>query len=160
VTEELLVAASIEPDADGDGFGDETQDACPSQAGTQGQCVSNPPPPPPLTLGGAGVSGGKIFYTLSREATVSLALAKRVAGRKVKGRCVKPTRKNRRKKRCQRYAKIKVSFAAAPGAAGTNTLPLPKRNGRKLSRGRYRLRITATLTDGTKATTTVLFRVT
>ena len=35
---ELLVAATIEPDADGDGFGDETQDQCPTQATTQGAC--------------------------------------------------------------------------------------------------------------------------
>jgi hypothetical protein len=160
VTEELLAQATVEPDADGDGFGDETQDQCPSQAGTQGQCVSTPPPPPPLTLGGAGVSAGKITYTLSRAAKVSLALAKRVAGRKVNGRCVKPTRKNRRKKSCRRYANIKFSFAAAPGAAGTNTLPLPRRNGRRLARGRYRLTITATLDDGTKASATVRFRVT
>ena len=29
-TDQLLVQATIEPDADGDGFGDETQDQCPS----------------------------------------------------------------------------------------------------------------------------------
>ena len=51
-TEELLVQATIEPDADGDGFGDETQDQCPTQAGTHGPCVSNPPPPVALTLSG------------------------------------------------------------------------------------------------------------
>jgi hemolysin type calcium-binding protein len=33
------IAADIEPDADKDGFGDETQDLCPTQAGTQGPCV-------------------------------------------------------------------------------------------------------------------------
>jgi hemolysin type calcium-binding protein len=35
----LDIAASLEPDADKDGFGDETQDLCPTQAGTQGPCV-------------------------------------------------------------------------------------------------------------------------
>jgi Ca2+-binding RTX toxin-like protein len=35
---ENLYNADIEPDADGDGFGDETQDLCPKQAGTQGLC--------------------------------------------------------------------------------------------------------------------------
>jgi hypothetical protein len=35
----LLMQAHVEPDADGDGFGDETQDLCPSQAGTQGACI-------------------------------------------------------------------------------------------------------------------------
>jgi hypothetical protein len=33
------VSAKVEPDVDGDGFGDETQDLCPSQAGTQGACI-------------------------------------------------------------------------------------------------------------------------
>jgi hemolysin type calcium-binding protein len=33
------VSANLEPDADKDGFGDETQDLCPTQAGTQGPCV-------------------------------------------------------------------------------------------------------------------------
>lgn len=32
----------IEPDADGDGFGDETQDACPQSAATQGACLAPP----------------------------------------------------------------------------------------------------------------------
>ena len=34
----LNVAARIEPDADGDWFGDETQDQCPTDASTQGPC--------------------------------------------------------------------------------------------------------------------------
>jgi hypothetical protein len=33
------VAATLEPDADGDGFGDETQDACPADELTQGPCI-------------------------------------------------------------------------------------------------------------------------
>ncbi len=35
---ELLLNADVERDADRDGFGDETQDACPTNAGTQGAC--------------------------------------------------------------------------------------------------------------------------
>ena len=35
---ELLVNADIEPDADRDGYGDETQDQCPTDATTQGPC--------------------------------------------------------------------------------------------------------------------------
>jgi hypothetical protein len=34
----ILVAGTVEADADRDGFGDETQDACPSNASTQGPC--------------------------------------------------------------------------------------------------------------------------
>lgn len=42
---ELLYDADIEPDADHDGFGDVTQDVCPSAGSTQGVC--SPPPPLP-----------------------------------------------------------------------------------------------------------------
>jgi hypothetical protein len=44
---ELLVNATIEADADEDGFGDETQDQCPNDGTTQGACP--PAPPPPVT---------------------------------------------------------------------------------------------------------------
>jgi hypothetical protein len=37
-SQEVLLNADVEPDADGDGFGDETQDQCPSDASTQGPC--------------------------------------------------------------------------------------------------------------------------
>jgi hypothetical protein len=41
----INVAAVLEPDADSDGFGDETQDQCPTNVYTQGTC-----PPPLLAL--------------------------------------------------------------------------------------------------------------
>lgn len=44
---ELLLNADIEADADSDGWGDETQDRCPAQAGPQDGCPVPPPPPPP-----------------------------------------------------------------------------------------------------------------
>jgi hypothetical protein len=34
----LDLSATLEPDADHDGFGDETQDQCPTNASTQGAC--------------------------------------------------------------------------------------------------------------------------
>ncbi|MEA2346881.1 MAG: hypothetical protein QOG62_668 [Thermoleophilaceae bacterium] len=37
---ELLVQATVEPDADGDEYGDETQDLCPTDATKQGECVA------------------------------------------------------------------------------------------------------------------------
>jgi hypothetical protein len=48
----LNLTAAVEPDSDRDGFGDETQDQCPSDATTQGTC---PPPakdtdPPETTI--------------------------------------------------------------------------------------------------------------
>jgi hypothetical protein len=40
------VAAVLEADADGDGFGDETQDACLGEAGPEDGCLTPPPEPP------------------------------------------------------------------------------------------------------------------
>jgi hypothetical protein len=58
VTAELLVAATIEPDADGDGFGDETQDKCPTQAATAGPCIPADTTAPAVS--GLSVRGGTI----------------------------------------------------------------------------------------------------
>lgn len=56
---ELLINATIEPDADGDGFGDETQDSCASDGATQGACPAVAPPAPvaPETKIGKGPAG-------------------------------------------------------------------------------------------------------
>jgi uncharacterized repeat protein (TIGR01451 family) len=56
VNRELLVNADIEHDADGDGYGDETQDLCPSDETRHAACLSNlsvsvRPEPAPLTVG-------------------------------------------------------------------------------------------------------------
>jgi hypothetical protein len=40
----LDISAQLEPDADHDGFGDETQDQCPSDASTQGTCADTDRP--------------------------------------------------------------------------------------------------------------------
>jgi hypothetical protein len=45
-SEQFDVSAKLEPDADHDGFGDETQDQCPANASTQGACSASPTPTP------------------------------------------------------------------------------------------------------------------
>ena len=40
----LDISAVLEADADGDGYGDSTQDQCPTDASTQGACPLEPPP--------------------------------------------------------------------------------------------------------------------
>jgi len=50
---ELLMNATIEPDADNDGYGDETQDKCAGKADPTNTC-----PPDPGPGGGAGGGGG------------------------------------------------------------------------------------------------------
>jgi hypothetical protein len=148
---ELLVQGEIEPDVDGDGFGDETQDQCPSQATTQGPCDTTPP-----VVSGLRVSDGTVSYTLSEASTVSFQLAKKLPGRRVGGRCVAQTAKNRAHKRCARFRPIGASFKG-PGAAGADQVTLP--GGRKLGPGAYRLTMTVTDVAGNKATETTTFKV-
>jgi hypothetical protein len=66
------VAAVIEPDADNDGFGDETQDKCPQNAAVQTAC-------PVVTLVSLGISASArkslatVLVTSSQQATVTVA---------------------------------------------------------------------------------------
>ena len=48
---EYLLQARVEPDADGDGFGDETQDGCPTSASAQGPCPDTEAPDTTITKG-------------------------------------------------------------------------------------------------------------
>ncbi len=151
VTGELLVQATVEPDADGDGFGDETQDQCPTQKTTQGACDTAAP-----QVSGFGVSNGKVSYQLSEAATVSLQLEKKAPGRKAGKKCVKQTAANKKKKKCPLFKKLGAAFAGT-GTAGANSVTLP--NGKKLKPGSYRLTMTATDVAGNVSTSTTNFKV-
>ena len=83
---ELLVQAVMEPDADTDGFGDETQDGCPTQAAAQGACDNTAPAVQKLRLKGRSIS-----YRLSEAANVSLRLEKAKKGRYAKVRTLTST---------------------------------------------------------------------
>ena len=61
----LALTVTVEPDADGDGFGDETQDACPTNPMVQGACPVISPPPP--TGGGGSAGGGAAALSLSLQ---------------------------------------------------------------------------------------------
>ncbi len=50
---ELLLNGDIEPDADHDGFGDETQDQCPTNTAIQGPCPDTTPPTATISLSNA-----------------------------------------------------------------------------------------------------------
>ena len=158
VTEELLVSATVEPDADRDGFGDETQDRCPTDASLQGACQDGTvTTPKALTISRLRVSGGMIRYTLGTAANVKQQLFRAVGGRKAGGRCVRPTRRNAGKRRCTRFVKLGDAFTTG-GKAGANTAPLPRPRGRLMAPGAYRVTITARA-DGKVATATSRFRI-
>jgi Ca2+-binding RTX toxin-like protein len=66
----ILIAANVEPDSDRDGFGDETQDQCPTNATIQGPCPQPLAPPPtckgkPATI--VGTSGNDVRNGTSGE---------------------------------------------------------------------------------------------
>jgi len=69
----IPVSAVLEPDADHDGYGDETQDKCPTSAATQAPC---PAPAPPLTLSASSTARKglvTVLVTSSAQAPVTVA---------------------------------------------------------------------------------------
>lgn len=66
---ELMINATIEPDADGDGYGDETQDRCPSSVATAGTCLPPAPIPteavPNTKISEVRVEGAKAAFRFS-----------------------------------------------------------------------------------------------
>ena len=82
----LDVAALVEPDADGDGYGDETQDACPTQAATHGACVTATPdttaPDTVITAGPTRTKKRKATFTFTSD-DPSATYECRLTGRKV-----------------------------------------------------------------------------
>jgi uncharacterized repeat protein (TIGR01451 family) len=75
----MNLAATLEPDADGDGFGDETQDQCPSEVSTHGSCADlaievRATPQPVLR-------GGTIAYTVTVRNTSTTVGARNVTAR-------------------------------------------------------------------------------
>ena len=88
---------------------------------------------------------GTIFsFSLNEQASVSFAFTQQVGGRKVNGKCVAQTNKNRRKRTCRRtLTRATLSFT---GHAGTNKVSFQGQVSRKkkLTLGSYTLVITAT----------------
>ena len=86
--------------------------------------------------------GTRFLYTLSEAATVRIAIERRAAGRRVRGRCRKPTRRNRGAPRCTRW--VRRGAISADEQAGAQSLRFSGRiRGRALRPGRHRARITA-----------------
>jgi hypothetical protein len=77
VSGQIPLFATVEADADGDGYGDETQDQCPTDASTQGPCpvktAPTTPPPAPTTLS-ASAAAKKTFLTVSLTTTTQASV--------------------------------------------------------------------------------------
>jgi hypothetical protein len=87
--------------------------------------------------------GTAFNYTLSEPARVVFTIQRASPGRRVKGKCRKPARANRKKRKCTRYALL--GRFAQQGVAGRNTKPWSGKIGkRKAKPGRYRATLVAT----------------
>jgi hypothetical protein len=84
-------------------------------------------------------AGTRVSYALSEPATVTFTVQRAAPGRRVRGRCRRPTRNNRTRPRCVRYVTVRGRFRHV-GKAGANRFRFTGRlRGRKLRPGRYRL---------------------
>jgi hypothetical protein len=87
--------------------------------------------------------GTRVSYRLSESALVRLTVERAAPGRRVGGRCRRPTARNRNRPRCVRYVVLRGSFTHA-GNPGPNRFKFRGRlRGRKLRPGKYRLRAQA-----------------
>jgi hypothetical protein len=94
--------------------------------------------------------GATVSYGLSEPASVKFTVERAGPGRKVKGKCVKPRRSNRKRKRCTLYKAQKGNFTH-PGQPGQNSFKFTGRlRGKKLKPGRYRLVAVPTDLSGNK----------
>jgi hypothetical protein len=97
--------------------------------------------------------GTTFSFSLNEHANVSFAFTQRVAGQKVKGKCVAKTRKNRMKPSCERT--VTQGTLSFTGHTGTNGVSFQGRisASKRLRPGRYTLLITATDAAGQRSQT-------
>src|SRR3954447_3974790 len=156
-SKELLVQAVEEPDADGDTFGDESQDACPAnpdrqaapcEGGGGGGGGEADTPAPVITnfaVKPASFRVGRralISADLSEPASVELRFALLVPGRVRGGKCVRQTQKVHTGKRCK--ARRGVGSMVRPATTKLSVVFRGKLSGRARPAGRYRLTAVAT----------------
>ena len=65
------------------------------------------------SIGSQRSRGATVRYTLSEAARVRFSVQRRTTGRRVGRRCVKTTRRNRSRRRCTRFVRVRGSFTHA-----------------------------------------------
>jgi hypothetical protein len=96
------------------------------------------PSGPPFRAAAVPV-GTEVSFTVSEAGSVRFTIERSSAGRRVSGKCVKPTRRNRARPRCTRWVVQKGSFTVK-AKRGANRIELRGRiGGRTLAPGTYRL---------------------
>lgn len=135
---QLLFGADVEPDIDGDGFGDQTQDLCPTDPATQAVC---PQPvlkgfkfsPSRFRVNAKGKSiglaktakGSAIKLSLDRASRVTFVVTQRATGRRSGGKCRRTTSRNRNGRKCTYNVSAWTFVRTLP--AGATKLPFSGR---------------------------------
>lgn len=139
------VSATLEPDADGDGYGDESQDACPTIATVQATC--------PTFQQGGGEPGGVELHASSRvrkRAILLLIDVTAAASVQIHGQVGWQIRESRNKNAAEsRRLVIRLrggTQEVAPGTPARFRIPLPKRVRRHLKALRSNASLKAELT--------------
>jgi hypothetical protein len=94
----------------------------------------------------AGSRTPRLRFTLSEPASLSIAVARELPGRRSGRRCVRPSRRLRRAKRCTRLQRAGAS-RKVDGTVGANSVPFISRG---LKTGPHRLTITPTDAAGNR----------
>ena len=103
--------------------------------------------------------GTRIGVQLSAAGRVTLAFRRARPGRRVSGRCVKPTRRNRARRRCTRY--VRAGALSFDGKQGANSVRFQGRLSarRRLALGRHRISARVSAGGQTSPARTVSFRI-
>lgn len=147
-TTKLMINADVEPDADKDGYGDETQDLCTTSATAQGVC------PAPLITAPKSAKGGFTFNSdLPGKATTTLF--KVTGGRKVGKKCKSKSKKGKKCKIYKKFAQWNDDVVI-----GANSISYAyKVGGKSLKKGSYRATITVVTSQLTVTTTNIDFKI-
>jgi hypothetical protein len=103
------------------------------------------------TVAARAKKGTTFVYTLSEPAALVVTVERPATGRRSGRSCVKPTRGNRKAKKCTRYVAV-GAISGGAGVAGANASPFSGRIGRKaLKPGSYRAALVAVDAAGNKS---------
>ena len=95
-----------------------------------------------VPVAAAAKKGTTFVYSITEAARVVFTIHQKLPGRRVGGRCVRPTRRNAARRKCTRFVKRRAF--AQDGAIGTNRKKFSGRIGKRTLRpGRYRARLVA-----------------
>ena len=145
----LDVAATVESDVNADGRGDDTQQSATASPATATKPRIVPSAFPAAPSGSSATAakrrryGAKVTYRVDVPSIVRFTVARTSSGRRQgrgsRARCVRPTSRNRRARRCTRTTTLKGSFTQT-AKAGVNSFRFTGRlGGRRLKPGRYLL---------------------